>query len=353
MVLVLLVAGAFGCDPRGGSDAGAGGGTGESARPAGEVRLGYFPNLTHAQAVLGVSSGEFVQAIAPAKLTTRTFNAGPSLIEALFAGEIDVGYIGPGPALSGYSKSRGQGLRVVAGAAANGVVIVARRDSGITSLEDLRGKRIATPQHGNTQDISARHYLLSVLKQADVSNVLPVANTEQPALMASGQIDAAWAPEPWGARLVSETGATIIAEEKDLWPHREFGLTVVITTPEFLAGHSQTLEKLLAVHTSWTRRLQEQPDACLPKFAEALAGLTGKTLPPGVLESAMARVKFSDEPLPETFTTYAQWSYDLGFSRQQTDVSALIDTSVLRRAQTQSEARSAGIVAGPATAKAP
>ena len=145
-----------------------------------EVRIGYFGNLTHAQAVLGVSSGEFADAVKPAALHSKVFNAGPSLIEALLAGEIDIGYVGPGPALNGHLKSRGQGVRVLAGAAANGVVIVASKDSGISTLQDLVGKRIATPQHGNTQDIAARHYLTSVLHQADSHNVLPIEKRSRP-----------------------------------------------------------------------------------------------------------------------------------------------------------------------------
>src|SRR5258706_5122464 len=122
--------------------------------PLAQVRIGYFANLSHAQAVLGVSSGEFAGALAPAKLTTKVFNAGPTLIEALFAGEIDIGYVGPGPALAAHTRSKGDGIRVIAGTAANGVGIVARAGSGIEKVADLKGKRVGTPQHGNTQDIA-------------------------------------------------------------------------------------------------------------------------------------------------------------------------------------------------------
>src|SRR5205085_6490099 len=135
----------FGCNK--GKD----GATGGAEGPPAEVRLGYFANLTHAQAVLGVSSQEFEKAVAPSKFSTKVFNAGPSLIEALFAGEIDIGYVGPGPALNAHAKSRGGGIRVIAGAAANGVLIVARKDSGVDSISQLSGTRIATPQLGTTQ----------------------------------------------------------------------------------------------------------------------------------------------------------------------------------------------------------
>jgi NitT/TauT family transport system substrate-binding protein len=295
-----------------------------------EVRIGYFGNLTHAQAVLGVSSGEFASAIEPAKLSTKVFNAGPSLIEAVLAGEVDIGYVGPGPVLNGHLKSRGQGIRVLAGAAENGVLIVARKGSGITRMEDLVGRRIATPQHGNTQDIAARHYVTDVLHQTDSHNVMPIANAEQSAMMSRGEIDAAWAPEPWGSRLIAETGAQPIAEEKDLWPGHAFILTLVITTPEFLRDHPEVLRQVLQVHHRWTVRLNNDPQKYIPQLEAALLALNGKKLPKGVLASSIKRVRFVDDPLPDTIRTMGAWAYDLEFAPRQANLATLIDTSILR-----------------------
>jgi NitT/TauT family transport system substrate-binding protein len=301
--------------------------------PLATLKLGYFANATHAQAVLGVDSGDFAKEIAPTNLQTKVFNAGPSLIEALFAGEVDLGYIGPGPTLSAFSKSKGQGVRVISGSAANGVVIVARKNSGIETLKDLIGKKIATPQHGNTQDIAARHYLTEVLGQKNTDNILAVTNAEQSGMMSRGEIDAAWAPEPWGARLVAETDAKIIAEEKDLWPDKDFSLTVIITTPEFLQQHPDVIEKILKVHRAWTKRLNDDPVGVLPQLEAALVKLTGKKLPPGVLATALPRVKFTDEPLQQTFNTMGQWAFDLGFSQQPPKLDTLFDLTILRRLQ--------------------
>jgi NitT/TauT family transport system substrate-binding protein len=297
-----------------------------------KVTIGYFPNLTHAQAVLGVASGDFERAVAPMALSTRLFNAGPSLVEALFAGEIDIGYVGPGPALSAYQKSGGKGLRVVAGAAANGVVVVARKGSGIQTLADLAGKRLATPQLGNTQDISARHYLSSVLKQTDLTTVIPVENAEQAAMFQRGDVDAAWVPEPWGQRLISETGATLVGEEKDLWPTKEFLLTLVVTTPEFLAQHPDVVAAVLKAHRSWTQRLAKEPDAHAAELGDALFTLSGKRLPAGVLPAALKRVRFTDDPGLDTLRTFATWKHDLGLDRGEVDLGALVDTSALERA---------------------
>ncbi|MFI5378605.1 MAG: aliphatic sulfonate ABC transporter substrate-binding protein [Tepidisphaerales bacterium] len=302
-----------------------------TAKGPDQVRLGYFANVTHAQAVMGVASGEFAEAIKPAKLTTRVFNAGPSLIEALFAGEVDIGYVGPGPALSAQVQSRGQGIRLIAGAADNGVLIVARKDSGIEKLTDLKGRKIATPQLGNTQDIAARHYVVSVLKQPDASNIMPVANGEQASLMARGQIDAAWAPEPWGSRLIAETGARLIGKEEDLWPNKTVNLTVVVTTPEFLAGYPQVVEKMLRVHAHWTKRLAAEPQKYAGPLNDALAGLTGKKLPAGVVESSLKNVKFSDEPPDESLATMGQWAFELGFLARPPELKGFADLTLLRR----------------------
>jgi len=301
-----------------------------------EVRIGYFANVTHAQAVLGVSGGSFEKAIAPAKLSTKVFNAGPSLIEALFAGEIDIGYVGPGPALNAHAKGRGEKIRVIAGSAANGVLIVARKDSGINSLADLVGKRVATPQMGNTQDISAKHYLMKELKQKDLNNVLPIANTEQATLMARKEIDAAWAPEPWGSRLIVEGHAKLLAEEKDLWPNKKFSLTLVVTTPEFLARHPDLVEKVLAVHVRMTRWLNAAPQNWATPLDQALKQLTGKALPAGVVSSSLSYVQFTEEPLDETLSIMNQWAYDLKLNSNPNVGPGLVDTSILRKVQAQS-----------------
>lgn len=333
---ILTLVSVIGCD-RTSSDAGASttdGGTGE-------VRIGYFANLTHAQGVLGVASGDYQKAVAPARVSTKIFNAGPSLIEALFAGEIDIGYVGPGPALNAHAKSKGNGVRIVAGAAANGVLIVARKDSGINALEDLKGKRVATPQLANTQDIAARYYLTHHLGQKDHNNVIPVPNAEQAAMMANQQIDAAWAPEPWGSFLVAQAGAKVIGQEKDLWPQKSFSITVVVTTPEFLKKHPETVEKVLASHHVWTERLNKEPAKYVPQLKAALFDLTKKQLPEGVVESALSNTVFTDEPLPHTFDVMATWSYELGYSKEKTDVGGLIDTSILEKLKASAPAAGA------------
>jgi NitT/TauT family transport system substrate-binding protein len=327
-----------GCDEKGSSSSAAAPG---GVAPPAEVRLGYFGNVTHAQAALGVASGDFEEAVAPAKFSTKVFNAGPSLIEALFSNNIDIGYVGPGPALNAHQTSHGEGIRVIAGAAANGVLIVARKDSGITSLKDLAGKRIATPQAGNTQDIAARRYVLKQLGQPNANNVVPIANAEQAGLMSRGEIDAAWAPEPWASRLIIENGATLIAAEHEaLWPNKTFVLTSVITTPKFLKEHPDVVKKVLGVHVTWTKRLQQDPNAYAGQLGDALFALSGKRLPPGVLDAAVKNVQFTVDPLDETFQVMGQWAYDVGYAKEPAKLEGLIDTTLLQQVKVTTSAGS-------------
>lgn len=332
VVLVVGLAATTGCKKEGQAETG---GT-PAASPPDEVKIAYFANVTHAQAVLGVHSGDFEKAVAPSKLTTKVFNAGPSLIEALNAGNVDIGYVGPGPALNGFIKSGGKVVRVIAGSAGNGVAIVARQGSGIEKLSDLAGKKVATPQLANTQDIAAKYYLLSQLKQPNVENVKPTPNAEQVAQMNAGQFDASWAPEPWASILEAKANAKVIVEEKDikeLWPQGTFGITYVIARPEFLQKHPDVVEKVLGVHLTWTDRLRTEPDKWQPDLEAALGKLTNTTLPPGVLKKALARTLFTTDPLEHTFVQQAKWTYAAGFVKDLPDTAGLVDTTILKKVQ--------------------
>jgi NitT/TauT family transport system substrate-binding protein len=331
--LLVLLAGLSGCASapvNGTAPAGA-------ATEPERVRLGYFANVTHAQALVGVARGDFQKSLGASKLETRVFNAGPEAVEALFAGELDVTYIGPSPAINAYLKSRGTAVRIVAGSAANGVSIVARKDSGIASTKDLAGKRIATPQFGNTQDVSARHYLKSVLSRklkedGGETEILPVKNAEQIALFRSGQIDAAWAPEPWGARLVHEAGGVLIAEEKDLWPEKKFAITVVLVATKFLEEHPRTVERLLKAHVELTGWLNEHPSEAKAAVNAELARLTGKPVATAVLDDTFARTMFLTDPLPKTVAVFVDWSRELGFTRETQGIDGLFELKLLENA---------------------
>jgi NitT/TauT family transport system substrate-binding protein len=177
--------------------------------------------------------------------------------------------------------------------------------------------------------------MTAVLKQPNSDNVLPFPNADQAGMMSRGDIDASWAPEPWGSILISTAGAKLIGEEKDLWPNKQFSLTVIVTTPDFLSAHPEMVEKLLAVNHLWTTRLNADPQKYVPQLEQALETLTGKRLAPGVTADALARVKFTEDLDSETFQANAQWAYDLGFAKEKPDLGSLIDLSILKKVQSK------------------
>ena len=187
------------------------------------LRLGYFPNITHSQPIVGLQRGTYADVLgANVELETITFNAGPAAIEALFAGAIDATYIGPNPAINGYAQSDGEALRIVAGATSGGALLIVRPEAGIKEPGDLDDKQIATPQLGNTQDVALRKYLLDNGLGAKESggnvDVLPTANPDTLNLFKQGEVDGAWVPEPWATRLIQEAGGEVFLDESELWP---------------------------------------------------------------------------------------------------------------------------------------
>lgn len=290
------------------------------------IRMGYFANLTHAQAIIGAENRTFDQAIAPAQLQTKIFNAGPSLMEALFADEIDIAYVGPGPALNAFQKSRGEEVRVVAGAAANGVSIVATPSSKIENFQDLKGKKLATPQLGNTQDISARHFLKNNFGSESLKNIVPVPNAEMAGLMSRGEIAAAWVPEPWGTLLITQNNAKLVAEEKDLWPDKQFILTVVVVSKKFLTERPEALVKLLGVHAQLTSELNATPEKYYDNVITAIFKITGRKIDKDIVKTAMKNVRFTTDPMPSTFETYAKWKEELDLGKSNVSLKTLFET---------------------------
>ena len=290
-----------------------------SSKPV--VRIAFFPNVAHAAALYASSRGLFAKAVGDsATLEERVFKAGPEEIEALFAGEVDLGYIGPGPAVNGYLKSKGEALKIIAGAASAGTALVVRKDVAITGLKDLAGKRVAVPQTGGTQDLSLRHALKTVglmgRDKGGTVDVVQFAPSDTLMLFQRGELDAAWLPEPWVARLESELGAKVVLEEKTLWPGGRFSTAVVIVRAEFLKSHPELIEKLLAVHKESVKAIQAEPDAARLIIGEKIKALTGKAIPDALLKAALSRTEITDDTLKDSILTFADWSKDLGYLRE-------------------------------------
>lgn len=295
------------------------------------VRLAYFPNLTHAAGLVGVERGTFQLALGPGvTLDVRPFNAGPAVIEAMMAGEIDLAYVGPNPAINGYVRSRGQALRVIAGASSGGALFVVRPAAAINGASDLSGKKIATPQLGGTQDVALRHYLreheLQTADRGGAVTVIPTAPADILVLFRQGQIDGAWVPEPWATRLVLEGQGHILFDERDRWPQRQFISTVVVASGRFLAARPDLVTAFLDAHVDTVQFIRSRPAEAKRLVNAAITRITTKGLPPPVIDGAFDRLEFTHAPLAETLAVQARFAFDLGFlGRRSPDLGGLYD----------------------------
>ncbi len=301
------------------------------------IRVGAFPNITHAQAMVAKANGWFDKAMGPqVKVQWTSFNAGPSAIEALFGGAIDMTYVGPNPAINGYVRSNGEALRVVAGAASGGASLVVRNDSGIQKPEDFHGKRVASPQFGNTQDVALRNWLKSHgLKTTDKGGdvqIIPMANPDQLTLFLKKDLDAAWAPEPWATRLIHEGNGRLFLDERTLWPNGQFVIGLLVVNTKFLNEHSDLVKTWIRADVDLTDWINSHPAEAKKLLNQQIQAETGKALPSIVLDEAFARMQVSYDPLHNALTTAAQQAFDDGFlGRQMPDLSRLYDLTLLNQ----------------------
>ena len=301
------------------------------------LRIGYFPNINHAQAVIGLGNGDFQKALGNS-ITVQPFlfNAGPSAIEALLAKRVDVTYVGPNPAINGYVVSDGKDLRIISGAASGGAVFVVKNDSGIKSPKDFAGKTFASPQLGNTQDIALRKYLLdNGYKTTDNGGnvtVTPVANPDILTLFLKKQLDGAWVPEPWGARLVKEANGRIFLDERSIWSDGKFVTANIAASTDYLKNNPDVIEKLLAAHVNETIWMNNHKDDAIKAFNTELKKLTGKTIAEDELRQAWSRMDFTYDPLKISLFQSANSAYDLGFlakGKPRPDLSGIFDLTIL------------------------
>ena len=311
------------------------------------LRIGYFPNLNHAQAVIGLQQGGDFQKILNINSNNTTknvevesyvFNAGPSAIEALFGGQIDVAYVGPNPAINGYLASNGQGLRVISGAASGGASFVIRNDSGIKSVNDLGGKKFASPQLGNTQDVSLRKFLVdNGFNTADNGGnvtVVPVTPADILTLMLKKEIDGAWVPEPWATRLVKEANGILFVDERGLWPpDGRFVTANIIARTDYLNENPDIVKQFLQAHINKTIWLNENKDQeAITAFNGALKKITGKTIPDDEIRDALTRLEFTFDPVEESLFKIADNAYELGYldnGGSRSDLSNIFDLTIL------------------------
>jgi NitT/TauT family transport system substrate-binding protein len=298
-----------------------------------DIRVGHFPNFTHAQALVGRANGQFEKSTG-SKIDWKVFNAGPTAMEALIAGEIDLAYVGPNPAVNAYLRSKGTILKVIAGTSSGGAALVVRRGAGIRSAKDLKGKRVGAPEIGNTQDVALRTWLKSqgMAPNRDV-RVMPLKNPDILLLFIQKQLDAAWVPEPWVTRLIQEGGGEILIDERTLWPRGEFCTAVMVARADFLQKNRPLVKKFITAHVDLTSQINRNKAEARKTLNGQLAKLIGKPLPQAVLDEAFTRVTITWDPVTQSLLASAKSAAELGYLPKSggkfPELTTIFDLSIL------------------------
>lgn len=309
-----------------------------TAPSANTLRVGFFPNVTHAQALFGIATGVYQQAFGSEfAIQTIAFNAGPAAISALLANQVDLAFVGPSPTLNALAVAGPDVLRVIAGAASGGASFVIQPSLDLTTNASFGGKKFATPQLGNTQDIALKHYLLGKGHQTrdkggDV-DVINAANSDILSLFQLGQVDGAWVPEPWATRLVLEAHAKVFLDERTLWPNRQFVTTQLVVTKRYLDGHRDILTRFLGAYVNVTIELQQATGSELRDDLRILNGeitnLTTSHLSNETIATAFTHLKVTYDPIGSSLAAYLTWAQDLGFIPQGIGATSLYDLTLL------------------------
>lgn len=300
-----------------------------------KVKIGYFANLTHATALVGLrNGGQVQQALGGTKVAPYVFNAGPSEIEALNAGSIDMGWIGPSPSINGYVKSHGSNLKIISGSVSGGVKLVVNPKK-IKTLDDVKGKKIATPQLGNTQDVAFLNWIASKGWKVDAQSgkgdvsVVRSDNKVTPDAYKSGSIDGAWVPEPTASKLVAEGGKTLL-DESSLWPDKKFVITNLIVKQSFLEEHPKVVEAVLRGSVKTNAWIKANPEKAKNAANAALEKETGKPLPADVIDPAWKSIQVTDDPLASTLNTEAEHAVKAGLL-EKPDLKGIYDLAPLNK----------------------
>jgi NitT/TauT family transport system substrate-binding protein len=295
-----------------------------------ELRLGYFPNVTHAPALIGVERGLFTTELGSTTLTPQTFNAGGDAVNALLGGSLDATYIGSGPAINAFAKSEGQ-VRIIAGATGGGAQLVVKPE--ITDPQQLKGRTIATPQLGNTQDIALKVWLRkNGLTAGNGPDDVKIANLDNPRTFDAfrqGSVDGGWLPEPWSSRLVLDAGATVLVDESTLWPVGRFPTTALLVRADFSQRYPETVRALLRAHLTAVDLARTDPAQAKTLVNQGLEKLTGNPLAGPVIDRAFEHITLDPDPLASTFPQLAQDSVAAGITEQPTDLAGFIDVAPL------------------------
>lgn len=304
--------------------------------PEGELNLGFFPNVTHAPALVGLEQGRFAAALGDGvELDTFTFNAGTEAVEALFAEAVDITFIGPNPAINAWAQSEGSAIRIIAGSTSGGAFLVVRPD--ITSVDQLVGRTLATPSLGNTQDVALRAWLLDNSLEAtpdgggDVS-IVPQSNATTLEAFIGGAIDGAWVPEPWATRLVEEGGGTVLVDERDLWPDTggEYVTTHVVVRTAYLEEHPDIVEAFLEGLLASLDSIEADPASAQAAIIAQIGAITGQTTDPAIVAASVANLTFTADPIAASLQGSADDAIGIGLL-EPVELEGIHDLTLLNR----------------------
>jgi NitT/TauT family transport system substrate-binding protein len=307
------------------------------------VRAGHFPNVTHVQAVLGHAlsrqgRGWFEERLG-SNVTIQWFvyNAGPSAMEGIFARSLDLAYVGPNPAINAHLRSGGEEIRIVAGACSGGAALVVQPDGRIKTDADFKGRRIGTPQLGNTQDVAARAWLqskgLRIRLTGGDALVVPTANPDQLTLFQNGDLDAIWTIEPWVSRLVLEAKGRVYLEESSFWPTTggKYVTTQLASSVRFLREQPELVKRWISAQIDLTRWIQQNTDEAKRLFNEELKVETGRVLPREILDRAWGKLELTHDPISASLLKSAGDAFRIGFLKEAPNLSRIYDLSLLNQ----------------------
>lgn len=283
-----------------------------------KIRVAYFPNINHAVPIIGMEKGTFENQIGNNTVIEHMlFDSGPQVIESIFAGSIDIAYVGPGPAINGFLKSENHDVKILSGAASGGVSFIVHPNSKIDFVADFEGKRIAAPQIGNTQDISLRNYLSeNGLKPAEKGGSVIVLNISNPdiyTLFAKGDIDGAWVPEPTATILVQQLNGTRLFNEEELWPDNKFASVLLIAREEYVKQNPDVINKWLEAHKQTVNWINSNPEQTRIIFIQFMKKETGKSLPDKLIDESLSNLEITSDPIVSSIHTFAKRADSLGY----------------------------------------
>ncbi|MDP6303047.1 MAG: ABC transporter substrate-binding protein [Candidatus Nitrosopelagicus sp.] len=283
-----------------------------------KIRIAFFPSIIHAVPIVGMENQTFSENLdTDLDIQVKIFDSGPQVIESIFSNSVDLAYVGPGPVINGYLKSDGKDLKILASAANGGASFVIQKNSGLESIENYPGKRIAAPQISNTQDVSLRHYLAengltSAEKGGDVF-VLNISNPDIYTLFAKGDIDGAWVPEPWATMLVEELDGIRLFDENEFWPENKFSSVLLIGRADYIEKNPEIIKKWIDANEKTVKWINDNPTESKKLYNEFLKDYMGKTLPEKIVEESFSNIVITSEPVEKSIHIFAERADSLGY----------------------------------------